>query len=160
MVTVDDDSSAERDVAVAAADALAELLAVFGQWARRRATGSCASVPRLRLLYQLHCEGPQKMVDLADELGVTPRNVTALVDGLEAEGLVRRVAHPTDRRVTMIEMTGLADEAAEQFEAYQASVAELLAGLSQSDRRALIRISRRIVGRLEPAPIKQAQPDR
>ena len=100
------------------------------------------------------------MVDLADELGVTPRNVTALVDGLEAEGLVRRVAHPTDRRVTMIEMTGLADEAAEQFEAYQASVAELLAGLSQSDRRALIRISRRIVGRLEPAPIKQAQPDR
>ena len=34
------------------------------------------------------------MSDLADALGVTPRNITALVDGLEEEGMVRRVAHP------------------------------------------------------------------
>ena len=45
------------------------------------------------------------MSDLGDELGVTARYVTSLVDGLEKEGLVRRVPHPTDRRATIIEST-------------------------------------------------------
>jgi len=31
--------------------------------------------------------------------------MTALVDSLEAEGLVRRKPHPTDRRATMVELT-------------------------------------------------------
>ena len=34
---------------------------------------------------------------IARSLGVTPRNVTGLVDGLEALGLVERVADPADR---------------------------------------------------------------
>jgi DNA-binding MarR family transcriptional regulator len=151
VVWDDDRGRAEVDLSTEAADALGELFAFFGQWARRQAAGSGATLPRLRLLYQLHCEGPRKMVELADELGVSARNVTALVDGLEAEGLVRRVPHPTDRRVTMIEMTGRADDAAARFLAYRASVAALLDELSEADRRALIRISRRLVGRLEAA---------
>ncbi|GAB3827539.1 MarR family winged helix-turn-helix transcriptional regulator [Dactylosporangium cerinum] len=36
--------------------------------------------------------------ELAQALGVTPRNVTGLVDTLEREGLVRRVPDPADRR--------------------------------------------------------------
>ncbi len=158
MSTVNE-PTVESELSLAAAEALSELLAGFSQWARRIAAGSGASLPRLRLLYQLHCEGPQKMVELADELGVTARSVTALVDGLEAEGLVRRTAHPTDRRVTMIEMTGRADDVAGQFEVYQASVAHLLEGLSEADRRALIRISRQVVARIEPDPSNVARPD-
>ena len=59
----------------------------------------------MRLLGSLHCKGPQIMSSISDELGVTRRNVTALVDALEEEGLVRRKPHPTDRRATVIEMT-------------------------------------------------------
>src|SRR5262245_30896828 len=60
---------------------------------------------RRRVLELLHCQGPQMMRALADELGLTPRNMTALIDALEGERLVRRVAHPTDRRATLIELT-------------------------------------------------------
>jgi len=63
------------------------------------------SYPRLRLLEQLHCVGPDRMGALGDELGLTPRNMTALVDAMEQEGLVARRAHPTDRRAVLVELT-------------------------------------------------------
>lgn len=63
------------------------------------------TLPRLRLVERLHCKGPDKMGILADELGLSPRNMTVLVDGLEDEGLVKRVPHTTDRRATVIEAT-------------------------------------------------------
>jgi DNA-binding MarR family transcriptional regulator len=63
------------------------------------------SYPRLRLLEQLHCGGPDRMGALGDELGLTPRNMTALVDAMEEEGLVARRAHPTDRRAVLVELT-------------------------------------------------------
>ena len=52
-----------------------------------------------------HYERPPRMADLAERLEVVPRAVTSLVDGLEAGGRVRRVADPTNRRVTRIELT-------------------------------------------------------
>jgi DNA-binding MarR family transcriptional regulator len=112
----------------------------FERWAHRRAVEAGASLPRLSLLYSLHCHGPQKMADLAEELAVTPRNVTALVDGLEVEGLVRRVPHATDRRVTLIELTCNSDLVAAQFRAYQASIESLVAGLGDADGRTLLRL--------------------
>ena len=43
--------------------------------------------------------------ELNRALEVMPRAVTAVVDGLDALGLVRRVEHPSDRRATVIELT-------------------------------------------------------
>lgn len=65
------------------------------------------SPARIQLLNVLRCsaEGGQKMTALSAALGVTPRNITALVDGLEHEGLVSRRPHPEDRRVTCIDLT-------------------------------------------------------
>ena len=63
------------------------------------------TLPRLRLVDRLSSKGPAMMRTLADELGLSPRNMTALVDSLEAEGLVRRKPHPTDRRATVVELT-------------------------------------------------------
>jgi DNA-binding MarR family transcriptional regulator len=133
---------------VADGTASAEALAVaastfagaFDHWSNRKAAEAGASVPRLRLLYQVHCRGPQKMADLAEALAVTPRNVTALVDGLEAEGLVRRIPHSTDRRVTLVELTCNSDRVAAQFGTYQASVAGLFGGMSDDERRTLLRL--------------------
>src|SRR5262245_26224940 len=77
----------------------------FARWAQSRRDGCGASPARTRLLGVLHCKGPQIMRGLSDALGVTPRNVTTLVDALEGEGLVRRLAVPTDRRATLVELT-------------------------------------------------------
>jgi DNA-binding MarR family transcriptional regulator len=76
----------------------------FLRWLEAKSPGGL-SYPRLRLLEALHCQGPAKMKTLADALGLSARNMTAVADSLEGEGLVRRVAHPSDRRATLLELT-------------------------------------------------------
>jgi DNA-binding MarR family transcriptional regulator len=66
---------------------------------------SVFSFPRVRVLELLGSGGPAIMRDLAEALGATARNVTAIVDALEEAGLVLRAPHPTDRRATMVELT-------------------------------------------------------
>lgn len=96
------------------------------------------SYPRLRLLEQLHCRGPQMMRVLADEIGLTPRNMTALVDATEAEGLVRRAVHPTDRRAVLIQLTDKGFTAAEDILVPRATaIAELFDDLSPTEQARL-----------------------
>jgi DNA-binding MarR family transcriptional regulator len=127
----------------------------FERWAHRKAIEAGASVPRLRLLYSIHCNGPRKMADLAEELTVTPRNVTALVDGLEADGLVRRVPHSTDRRVTLVELTCNSERVESQFRAYRASLADLFSVLSDEDCQGLARILATLRDRMGPKPAQR-----
>lgn len=138
-------ASASAETLAAAATAFAD---TFERWASRRAFDAGASIPRLRLLNAVHCHGPQKMADLAEALAVTPRNVTALVDGLEAESMVRRVPHATDRRVTLVELTCDADRVAAQFATYQASIAGLFADMTEADRASLLRLFETLRGRM------------
>jgi DNA-binding MarR family transcriptional regulator len=42
---------------------------------------------------------------MGDRLMIHPTSVTNIVDRLEAQGLVRRVQHPEDRRATLAELT-------------------------------------------------------
>ena len=69
----------------------------------RRETGLTAA--RIHLLWLLGAAGPSTQQSLARALGVSPRNVTGLVDGLVASGHVTREAHPTDRRATLVTAT-------------------------------------------------------
>ena len=96
---------------------------------------------RMRLLGTLHCHGPRIMTSISDELGVTRRNVTALVDALEEEGLVRRKPHPTDRRATVIERTGEGERTMDRmYDEHRGEVAELFRDLSEDDRLELARL--------------------
>ena len=79
--------------------------AAYVKWVHSRQLESGVSYARLRLLGVLHVQGPQIMSGLREDLGVSARYVTSLVNGLERDGLVRRVPHPTDRRATVIEAT-------------------------------------------------------
>jgi DNA-binding MarR family transcriptional regulator len=64
------------------------------------------TLPRFDLLAQLERQ-PQglTMSELSQRLMVTGANVTGLTDQLEAEGLVRRTAHPGDRRAFAVRLT-------------------------------------------------------
>ena len=136
--------SAETQPGIPDADALAAAAAgfagAFDRWANRKAGEAGIGAQRLRLLNAVHCHGPQKMADLAGALAVTPRNVTALVDGLEAEGLIRRVPHSTDRRVTMVELACNSAHVESQFRTFQDSVGALFADLDEVDKRTLLRL--------------------
>ncbi|HET7479770.1 MAG TPA: MarR family transcriptional regulator [Rubrobacteraceae bacterium] len=124
---------------------LVDEFAAFGpsymKWVKSRLQESGLTYARMRLLGALHCGGPQIMTSISDELGVTRRNITALVDAMEEEGLVRRQPHPTDRRATVIEMTERGSETANRmYDEHRAAVAELFADLSEEDKRELIRL--------------------
>jgi DNA-binding MarR family transcriptional regulator len=78
---------------------------------------------------------------LGDELFVTPRNVTVLVDALEANGLVRRHPHPTDRRAILVELTPQgAETCAAMYTQHAEAVSELFSDLSQADQKELLRL--------------------
>jgi DNA-binding MarR family transcriptional regulator len=100
----------------------------------------------MKLLGALHRLGPQIMSGLSDDLGVTPRNVTALVDALEREGLVRRRPHETDRRATVVELT---QEGAE-FGCRMTSgrlmevIGELFQDLTATEQQQLLTIARKL----------------
>jgi DNA-binding MarR family transcriptional regulator len=113
----------------------------FARWAESLLDTSGVSTARMRLLGALHCKGPQIMCDLGDELGVTARNVTTLVDALETEGLVRRAPHPTDRRATIVELTPSGFQLAEQLLGpFHEQLSGLFRELSENDQRDLVRL--------------------
>ena len=63
-----------------------------------------------KALKTLDALGPSRSVDLSDALCIAPRTVTGAVDGLEAEGLVERQPHPTDRRAHLLVLTAAGQE--------------------------------------------------
>jgi DNA-binding MarR family transcriptional regulator len=121
------------------ADAMADFFSSFRRW-RRTLIGDASSYARMRLLCELHRDGPQRMADLASALDVTARNVTTLVDGLEREGIVQRRPHPTDRRATVIELTDSAHGAVERSMENEAAIGKLFENLTPADRATLIRL--------------------
>jgi DNA-binding MarR family transcriptional regulator len=80
----------------------------------------------------------QSMREVSDVLQVSPRTVTDMIDGLEARGIVSRLAHPADRRVTLLHLT---EDGHRQLAAAgalaDASHAAAISGLSGQDRRTL-----------------------
>ncbi|MDQ4116726.1 MAG: MarR family transcriptional regulator, partial [Actinomycetota bacterium] len=63
-----------------------------------------------------------------------PTSVTNIVDRLQHDGLVRRVAHPTDRRATLVELT---DDGRKRLEEATEAVTAIdfgLAGLTAEQR--------------------------
>ena len=130
-----------EDPSVRLVDEFAAFGPAYMRWVKSRLQEGGVSFARMRLLSALHCTGPQIMSSLSGELGVTPRNVTALVDALEDEGLVRRRPHPTDRRANVIEMTERGRETTESmYDEHRVAVSGLFAGLSEDEQRELIRL--------------------
>jgi DNA-binding MarR family transcriptional regulator len=102
--------------------------------------------PQLFALRSLDPEQPVPMRALAQALHCDSSNVTGLVDGLAAQGLVERREAEHDRRVRMLVVTERgADVRARVHEAVQ-RVPEPLAALDADDQLALRDILRRALG--------------
>jgi DNA-binding MarR family transcriptional regulator len=129
---------------------LAPLMAEFGKAYTKRLFTDIAKAgttpARARLLMNLQCQGSCKMSQIGGALDVTPRSVTKLVDSLEAEGLVTREPHPTDRRATLIKLTpkGML-VCKESAMANHEAIARVYETLTEADRRHLARILGKLV---------------
>lgn len=109
------------------------------------------SVPRARLLAAIVDAGPGRvrMGNLSVALGVTARNITTIVDGLEREGLLARKPDPTDRRAILLELTEKGRAHVEQIHMLQCDLAErMFAPLDADERAVLYRLLTRLAHHL------------
>ena len=89
---------------------------------------------RGRVLWALQESGPVVMRALSQQLGISPRTVTGLIDALEADGWVTRTPHPDDRRATIISITPTAQAALTTLRSsYEGLAHDLLADLDPAD---------------------------
>jgi DNA-binding MarR family transcriptional regulator len=89
---------------------------------------------RTRVLWELRQRGRVTQRELAEALGVSPRTITGLIDGLVATGFVAREPHPTDRRAIHVTFTVHGTRTVEELERAQHQLADLLFG-DMSDRQ-------------------------
>ena len=95
---------------------------------------------RFVVLIMLHTTPGGEMCcsDIADSVGVSRATMTGLLDGLESDGLIRRVDHPEDRRRITITLTAngrrLLDEILPD---HMRRIASVMANLTKDDRKKL-----------------------
>lgn len=87
---------------------------------------------------------PMSMREFAAAMGIDPPNATVIVDDLEAQGLVRRQPHPTDRRAKLVEATRKGKAMARRAEAILATPPPALTALSADDLETLRQILARV----------------
>jgi DNA-binding MarR family transcriptional regulator len=104
---------------------------------------------RAELIWRLQRHGPMTQRELSQALQCTPRNVTGLVDALQADGFVTRGPHPTDRRATLVQLTERGRAAAAAWQGgYQELAGLLFADLDAADRARFTATLDRMLGRL------------
>lgn len=77
---------------------------------------------------------------MGERLMIHPTSVTNIVDRLEAQGLVQRVDHPTDRRTTLCEITPAGRRLVAQATKAVTAVSLGIAGLSDREVGQLTRL--------------------
>ena len=97
---------------------------------------------RANLIWELGARQPMTQRDLAEVLGVTPRNVTALLDALEKGNFVQRADHPTDRRAILVSLSPAGQAARERLQSDLVELADtLFSGVSSDDLDAFSRVA-------------------
>jgi DNA-binding MarR family transcriptional regulator len=103
--------------------------------------------PRLGVLFPVQRPGGLRMGDLAERLGVNPRTVTDLVDGLERDGLLMRRPDPADRRATLLDLTPQARVDFERAHAASRSfLGEAFSPLTAAERKEFLRLLTKLRG--------------
>jgi DNA-binding MarR family transcriptional regulator len=135
---------------------LADLFLQVGRQIRVRSTAELAPVGlthaqsrALRIVAR--ADGPMRMTDIADALGIVPRAATTVIDALEEAGLVTRGADSNDRRAIVVSLTGKGRRLRERLSEARLRAAEaVFAPLSPADQRQLLRLLRNIGGECAP----------
>jgi MarR family transcriptional regulator, organic hydroperoxide resistance regulator len=98
------------------------------------------TIAQLKSLFFIADRGKTNFKKLADALGVTPPNVTGIVDRLVEHGLVSRTENPEDRRIMLLQITAKGRNLLHNLQQNRAShMATILGKLSDDDLSALVR---------------------
>ncbi len=101
------------------------------------------SVPQFRTLGFIDHHRGASLSDVAEHIGLTLPSMSKLVDGLVERKLVVRSSHADDRRRITLELTARGCALWQSArESTQASLAEQMSTLSESDRATVVRAMR------------------
>jgi DNA-binding MarR family transcriptional regulator len=117
-------------------------------------SGPVGTMPgQVRLLRMLNrCDRPRRLGELAQAMDVAPRSMTSKVDQAEADGLVRRVPDPADRRATLVELTEQGRQVlADVWAQRDVGMRRRLERLTEPERGELLALLRRVAGSDEPS---------
>jgi DNA-binding MarR family transcriptional regulator len=96
------------------------------------------TIAQYRALVVLASRGPQRMVDLAGALGVTPSTAGRMCDRLLRKGLIRRHRARADRREVLVSITAAGREVVDRATARRrALLGEILDRLSSAEQAAV-----------------------
>jgi DNA-binding MarR family transcriptional regulator len=109
------------------------------------------SVPAM-FIKALHIlDAPMAMKDLGKRMHCDPSFVTAVADMLEKRGLAQRTAHPGDRRVKNLILTGEGCELKQRLEAELSARMPWSTGLTDAERVQLLALIRKMLSATPPA---------
>lgn len=136
----------------------AAMLAAAERRLRREVNAAMAaaglSFARGKLLDVIETRGPIRPGEIAIMLDQAPRTTATAIDALEADGLVRRAAHPHDRRAHLVTITPKGRVALEEARLPRARTIErMFAPLSEGEHRQLLALLRRLgLGEADAGP--------
>jgi DNA-binding MarR family transcriptional regulator len=111
-----------------ALDLVLELTVLLNEDATQALARHGLTPVRAHLAWELHHRGAATQRTIADWLGVTPRNVTGLVDAMVDIAFVTREPHPRDRRATLVTLTPHGASVMAAMDRDHQALAELLFG--------------------------------
>ena len=124
---------------------LGRLARASGARMRRELEGAGISRREYAVLDRLASTGPIPQQQLGQDLHIHSSNLVAVLDELEARGLIRRPRDPDDRRRYRLELSELGEEALLSARAAAAEIErELLDPLSAAERRDLKTLLERV----------------
>jgi DNA-binding MarR family transcriptional regulator len=108
------------------------------------------TLPRFDLMAQLERRpAGLRMSELSKRLMVSGGNVTGITDQLEREGLVQRILDRDDRRAITVKLTETGLKRFRRMAAHHEQwIVELLGGLSQEDKQAMLAMLQKLKGAL------------
>lgn len=97
------------------------------------------------LLEVIYHKGPQPIQKVGEKILITSGNMTYVADKLVKKGLVYRVSHTEDRRVTLLNLTDEGKRTMDDaFPKHHAHIKHLLDGLTASEKKVLLDLSKKL----------------
>jgi MarR family transcriptional regulator, 2-MHQ and catechol-resistance regulon repressor len=144
--------ASKEPTSVALMDAVSAFMRAYKSRIRSILTevSSRESTPsRVMVVVVLRKSGPLPMGTIAAHVGLPKSNITALVDDLEAEGVLRRKRDEADRRITQVELTAKGRAlCAREYDAYESSLAAFFDTVPAAERAAMLSGLERLTRRM------------
>lgn len=110
------------------------------------------SASQFGVLDTIDTRGAVHQQELAEALGRSKAQMTAIIDALESRGHVRRERHPSDRRYITVHLTESGARVLQDAAPVRtAAIIDLMSELTGEQRARLARLCRRLLRTLDPA---------